>query len=910
VEIQDEGEEEDFPSRQYQQQNQQQQQQQQQYCPDQEEAEEEAVEVQVDEAGDVLKEEEQTPCQPPNPLALSSILNEEDQQVIRPATKNREQGTTDHDDHGAAELNNTTTTTTLDVAENDHHHDDDEAFALALQRSEYMEYRIRMANNSLILGSRPATTTTTTTTTTTLPEPRNENISPPTTVAAVAAAVAAAAPPPLNQENDLKRPAIKRWSTQTAPPSTSTCGQQQPRKSYDEASTRSYPPPSSSSLARCLSDDVVSLPATTTRQAARIRSFCRDATSHNPPPLPPPPPARSSSSSSRSSSSSSPAAAAYTSSRGSLNVASILLPSSSLPLSPSAAITMGPGNSSHSHNSISDNDEALARELQCSEYIALQQLEYSVLHHQMSAGSLGGNRVLGGGVSGSPLPSSPPPPPPQPAGAGSPFPTSSLHSTASDPTPLSGRAERKAAMEGGGRRSSSGTLPLPPPPFGGQFLSRSSYHGPSVSSSSVTTTPRNTPPSGGRRLQAVMEAYARTPATRHHSGRRHQSASLRAPPAGGRRLFHSPSYSSSSDDETTLYQEDDDMDDIACRRPRVPYPLPAPPQDMRPLEHQLQRFHVKRQQHELTAQHQPLPVLRDENLFAIYRQNEIVEDDEQLRPGAFTVLGSRADVYPSASDNTTTTTNNNNNNNHQHHPRQGSFPSLAYSLEDAPLENHANNVDDNGDDDVDDVTRRNKVTLCEWMKLRRRRFWIVAATCLLVVLLTVTSTLLGIQKNRHDESFVHKSLPTLQVILESVNSDTVLLWKNPVSPQGKALEWLENDYTENRNRGNEDWDQVDRLVTRYALAVLYFATDGDGDSWNETYSFLSSFHECNWTKRISSKNETEGVICDVSLAVSGISLGTLLNKYLHVPHDDDIVGAWLVRKCCSFTDTFVCFYLD
>lgn len=127
----------------------------------------------------------------------------------------------------------------------------------------------------------------------------------------------------------------------------------------------------------------------------------------------------------------------------------------------------------------------------------------------------------------------------------------------------------------------------------------------------------------------------------------------------------------------------------------------------------------------------------------------------------------------------------------------------------------------------------------------------------------------GNHETNHDYNFARTNFHNLQVLLESVNPDTVLLWKDPMSAQSKALEWLENDYNE-RNRGN-DWRDLDRLATRYALAVLYFATDG-GDSWNETYSFLSSSHECFW-KKINGGDEPGGVLCDASFAVSGISMG-------------------------------------
>jgi hypothetical protein len=54
------------------------------------------------------------------------------------------------------------------------------------------------------------------------------------------------------------------------------------------------------------------------------------------------------------------------------------------------------------------------------------------------------------------------------------------------------------------------------------------------------------------------------------------------------------------------------------------------------------------------------------------------------------------------------------------------------------------------------------------------------------------------------------------------------------SPQAKALAWLQ--------RGSEL--EMYRLYQRYALAVLYFSTDGE--SWVDSTGWLSDAHECTW----------------------------------------------------------------
>jgi hypothetical protein len=58
------------------------------------------------------------------------------------------------------------------------------------------------------------------------------------------------------------------------------------------------------------------------------------------------------------------------------------------------------------------------------------------------------------------------------------------------------------------------------------------------------------------------------------------------------------------------------------------------------------------------------------------------------------------------------------------------------------------------------------------------------------------------------------------------------------SPQAKALAWLENDPLYN------DYQNVYRLNQRYALAVLYYSTNGT--SWDTSTGWMSDDNECTW----------------------------------------------------------------
>ena len=114
------------------------------------------------------------------------------------------------------------------------------------------------------------------------------------------------------------------------------------------------------------------------------------------------------------------------------------------------------------------------------------------------------------------------------------------------------------------------------------------------------------------------------------------------------------------------------------------------------------------------------------------------------------------------------------------------------------------------------------------------------------------------------------------------------------SPQGKAVQWLlENDVA--HLCPDQKYDCPNRLVQRYALATMYFATGGD--DWKQCSSldpscgndapfklkthFLSSSHECTWA----------GITCLASMCVNSINFG----KYIldHV----NLIQSHLISHC-------------
>lgn len=68
---------------------------------------------------------------------------------------------------------------------------------------------------------------------------------------------------------------------------------------------------------------------------------------------------------------------------------------------------------------------------------------------------------------------------------------------------------------------------------------------------------------------------------------------------------------------------------------------------------------------------------------------------------------------------------------------------------------------------------------------------------------------------------------------------------NVHGPQYRALSWLAHEDMLRYTPKSDFW--IKRIVQRYVLAVLYFATNGPG--WGDTYNFLSEHEECNWNRK-------------------------------------------------------------
>ena len=165
---------------------------------------------------------------------------------------------------------------------------------------------------------------------------------------------------------------------------------------------------------------------------------------------------------------------------------------------------------------------------------------------------------------------------------------------------------------------------------------------------------------------------------------------------------------------------------------------------------------------------------------------------------------------------------------------------------------------------------------------KTRRSVLILVTVLVAIVAVVVVVVVATTRNtKVDESPANQtqeadpSITALQTRLEHLTSDSSVFGDSS-SPQRLALKWLaeQNDF------GEGDSNQV-RLETRYSLAVLYYATNGD--AWVDGNEFLSSMHECNWTS--SSGLIAGGLKCDSSLQITGLDIGTAEKRFswLHFP---------------------------
>lgn len=174
---------------------------------------------------------------------------------------------------------------------------------------------------------------------------------------------------------------------------------------------------------------------------------------------------------------------------------------------------------------------------------------------------------------------------------------------------------------------------------------------------------------------------------------------------------------------------------------------------------------------------------------------------------------------------------------------------------------------------VDDlVVEAEPVALEKWTP--KRITWLVLGSLALLAIIIGTATGLGLRVSDDPEKdlvsstlaptlspevrletlskiILSSSLSTLALEITSTNttgtseevSEEVALsvvLEDPTSPQFKALQWIASD-----DAHKVPVDDVDHILQRFALAVLFYSTGGE--NWTDAFEFLRPSHECTWS---------------------------------------------------------------
>jgi hypothetical protein len=196
----------------------------------------------------------------------------------------------------------------------------------------------------------------------------------------------------------------------------------------------------------------------------------------------------------------------------------------------------------------------------------------------------------------------------------------------------------------------------------------------------------------------------------------------------------------------------------------------------------------------------------------------------------------------------------------------------------------------------------------------RKELWAVLA-CIVVVVIGVAVGLAVALTPGGDGDLevdgpapVSTPAPTLSILTERAGilgealnylSSDQTVFDDLRSPQVRALTWLAD-----RDEAFIDPEDSQRLEARYALATIYFATNGN--IWLDNLGFLSSAHECDWSESgvgnatepepmqigvVGNTTEPEpmqkGVFCNSDDEVLSLNLGTFAER----------VDVWDCRFC-------------
>ena len=136
---------------------------------------------------------------------------------------------------------------------------------------------------------------------------------------------------------------------------------------------------------------------------------------------------------------------------------------------------------------------------------------------------------------------------------------------------------------------------------------------------------------------------------------------------------------------------------------------------------------------------------------------------------------------------------------------------------------------------------------------------------------SMVSPPIGISTPDDDQSNCCNNYGTIKDLIVANAADGGESLKDLTSPQSKALQWMELPMNANASYSDS------RLLQRYALVTLYYATNSnnDGNVWTMSTRWLTNTNECTWF----STSESPNNICSTSSSATNTTTIITFNPY-------------------------------
>ena len=177
---------------------------------------------------------------------------------------------------------------------------------------------------------------------------------------------------------------------------------------------------------------------------------------------------------------------------------------------------------------------------------------------------------------------------------------------------------------------------------------------------------------------------------------------------------------------------------------------------------------------------------------------------------------------------------------------------------------------------IDDEQRRDYSTK---RKLTKKQMYMLGGLlgALLIVIISMSA---AIGQNNRSAKRNSRQKQVVNFLSDNFADRTKLEEKD--SPQKRAAQWIaDEDEMKMPLPATSNYEDAYKFVQRYALAVLYFAWQGD-EKWIFDYQFLSSKDECDWNYKYQTADSDDefqlGVKCNEDREVDYLFMRKYIGK--------------------------------